>query len=296
VINYSSVLIIYNPNAMRGRVEDYMPRIKQRLSLRYATVEAMSSPEIDGAEAIATRYASKYDILVVCGGDGTLHRVINGVLKTGANPVIGLLPFGTCNDVAHTLGLPHDIDKAVDAILRLNTTEYDIMYDGNEYIAYSLATGYLTKSTYTATNKSKKRFGRLAYFFSAIKCLFKFDSLPITVVYDGERVHGKFVYFMILNSQYAGGFHLNKEDDVNNGKVRLVLIKKTNAFASFFAFVKLFMFGIKSLLKSKCVIVKDVKRVEIENHANAPFTQDGEKIKFLKKQIAVKAKLTMIKK
>lgn len=294
--NYSSVLIIYNPSAYKGKIEDFIPYIKKRLSLRYTTIDAMSSPELDGAEKLAFKYASKYDIVISCGGDGTFRRTINGVIKSGANSLIGVLPFGTCNDVANSLGIPKAMDKAIDCILRLNQTKFDIFFDGTDYSAYSLATGYLTKSTYKASEKSKKKLGRFAYFLSAIKYMFKFSTVPMTVVADGERIHGKFTYFMLMNGERAGGFKLNKGDNMSDGKLKMVLIKDSNFIVDIFNFAKLFMFGIDAIKKNKNVIVRDVKTIEIENPSNTPFVSDGEKIKFLKKKIQVSDKLTIIKK
>ncbi len=288
-----SVLIIYNPNAMKGKIGEHLPHIKQRLSLRYEKVDAMATP-VEGAEDIALSFANKYDILVSCGGDGTLHEVINGVMKSGSQPTIAILPFGTCNDVARTFNIPFDLDKAIDCILRLNTTSYDVMFDGKDYVTYALATGYLTKASYSASSKIKKKIGRLAYVFSGIRCMFQFEALPITITCDNERIHGKFIYLMAMNGESTGGFKLNKGEIINNGKVKLVLIKK--ARGCLFTFLKLFLFGIKSIIKSKNAIIREVKHFEIENHANTPFTLDGEKAKFLKKKIQVKQVLNIVKK
>ncbi len=294
--NYSSVLIIYNPNAMRGKIDEFMPKIKQRLLLRYDVVDCMTSPKIDGALELSMKHAGKYDIVVSCGGDGTLHQVVNGIIKSGHNPLIGILPYGTCNDVASTLKIPKNLDKAIDCLLRLNTTKYDLLFDGSNYITYSLATGYLTRSTYSATNNSKRKFGRFAYFLNALKYVFKFKSLPLTVTVDGERIHGKFIYCMLINSEYAGGFRLNKGEDLANERTKLVLIKKTKALGGFINFFKLFFFGVNSIKKSKNVIVMDAKNVVIENHSNAPFTMDGEKLNFLKKELSANYQITFIKK
>lgn len=292
--NIQNVLIIYNPNAMKGKIAEHMPHIKQRLLLRYSNVEAVSTP-VEGAEDLAYTNAPKYDMLVSCGGDGTLHEVINGVMKSGSQPIIALLPFGTCNDVARTLKIPFKLDEAIDCILKLNTTSYDIMYDGKDYITYTLATGYLTETSYSAPSKVKKKLGRMAYVLIGIKCLFKFKALPITLMCDNERIHGKFVYCMIMNGESAGGFKLNKGEVINNGKVKVVLIKK-KGIASFFAFVRLFLFGVNSVRKCKSVIVRDVSHIEIENHSNTPFTYDGEKAVFLKKNIEVQTVKSIVKK
>ena len=278
-----SVLIIYNPNAMKGKISEHLPHIKQRLLLRYPQVDAMATP-FEGAEDIAHSFADKYDILISCGGDGTLHEIINGVMKSGSQPIIAIFPFGTCNDVARTFKIPFDLDKAIDAVLRLKTISYDVMFDGTDYVTYALATGYLTQASYSASSKIKKKIGRLAYVFSGIKCMFHFDALPMTVTCDGERIHGKFVYMMAMNGESTGGFKLNKGEIINNGKVKMVLIKRGRGIRSLFTFLKLFLFGIKSVVKSKNAIVREVTHFEIENHANTPFTLDGEKAKFLKKK------------
>lgn len=281
---------------MKGKIDEFLPKIKQRLSLRFSVVDVVSTPNSDGAEGLAFKLAPKYDVVVSCGGDGTLHQVINGIMKCEAKCLLGILPFGTCNDVARTLGIPFEFDKAIDCLLRLNTTKFDLMFDGEEYISYALATGYLTKTSYLATNKEKKKFGRLAYVLKGLKYINKFDALPMTVTFDKERIHDKFVFMMLINSETAGGFKINKDNIVDNGKVKLVMIKKRNWFTTFFAFVKLFLFGINSVKKNKNVIIRDVKKIEIENHANSPFTIDGEKAKFLKKHIEVQTRLEVIKK
>ncbi len=294
--NYSSVLIIYNPNAMKGKIEEKIPYIKGRLSVRFPIVEAMTSSDNDGANKIAYTHAKNYDIVISCGGDGTLNNVVNGVIKSKAECVIGLLPFGTCNDVARSLRIPLNLDKAIDAILRLNIDNYDIMFDGEKYITYSIASGYLTDVGYSTKTSSKRKFGRFAYFFSGLKNMFKFNAMPITITCDNEKIYDKFVYAMIINGESAGGFRLNKKDNMNDGKVKLVMIKRKNFFASFFTFLGLFIFGVKHIRKRKCVLVKDVKSVVIENHSNSPFIFDGEKTKFLRKTILVNSKLNFIKK
>jgi len=158
-----------------------------------------------------------------------------------------------------------------------------------------MAAGYLTDCSYATSSKVKKRIGRLAYVGYGIKSIFKFKALPMTVVADGERIHDKFVYCMLVNGESTGGFRVNKGEVLNNERVKLVMIKKRNFFASLFVFLRLFLFGIKNIRKSKLAIVRDVHNVEIENHSNTSFTFDGEKAKFLKKKVTIDTKVTMIK-
>ncbi len=289
--DYQSVLIVYNPNALKGKISEYIPKIKQRLSLRFSVVDNMATPET-GAEAIAYKYATKYDIIVSCGGDGTFHEIANGVKKANADTVIAVLPFGTCNDVAHTLGIPKNLDKAIDCILRFNTAEYDLIYDGKDYITYTLAAGYLTNVSYTTSKAVKRKIGRLAYVLEGIKDLFTFRALPMTINYDGVKENGKYVYLMLMNSKYIGGFKVNPHEHLDNKKVKLVAIKK--GFWSLFTYIKMFLFGVNSIKKSKCAIVCDVSSITVENHANETFTMDGEMYRFLYKTFSAQQSITVV--
>lgn len=291
-----SVLVIYNPGAKRGKIEEIIPNIKKRLSLRYSSVDFMAGQTANGAEELAAQYADKYDIIVSCGGDGTLHQVVNGVAKSGHNPLIGILPFGTCNDVSRTLNIPKKLDKAIDCILRLNTTKYDVMFDGTNYISYSLAAGYFTPVSFATSSTLKRRFGRFAYFLYAFKILFKSKFMPMTITFGEEKYNGKVAFILIMNGTSVAGFKLNKGEDLANNSVKLVVVKGANPFATFFRFLKLFMFGIKAVKKSKQVIVADISECEIKNPSNEAFAVDGEREEFLKKTITVTNQITFITK
>jgi len=60
----ASVLIIYNPNALKGKIDEVLPNIKQRLLLRYSVVDTMVGQTDDGTEQLALKYAGKYDIVL----------------------------------------------------------------------------------------------------------------------------------------------------------------------------------------------------------------------------------------
>lgn len=290
---FNKLLIIYNPNAMQGKIESVLPYIKGRLSLRYSVVDSAFTLPNNSAEDIAIKNASRYDIIVSCGGDGTLNQVVNGVKKSGYDPVVAILPFGLSNDVAKTLKIPTKLDKAIDTILRLNTINYDLMFDGSNYITSTLAAGYLADTAYATSNSSKKKFGRLAYIAHAFKRAFKLKEFPMTFTCDKERTHDKFIFLMLLNDNYVGGIKVN-HSNLSDNKTYLVAIKKTNKFHEYFSFVRLFLFGLNAVKKSKNVIIRECTNIEIENHSNTPFSIDGEKTKFLKKTISVKNNIKLV--
>lgn len=279
---------------MRGKVNEFLPHIRQRLFLRYPTVDTISGTSWQDTEGIASKNAEKYDIILSLGGDGTLHNVINGVARSGKQCIVGVLPFGTCNDVARTLKIPRELDKALDAVLRLNTTKYDLMFDGEQYIAYTLAGGYLTGVSFNTNQKFKRKVGRFAYICAGIKNIFSLKGLPFTFKVDGERIHGQFVYVMLMNGHSAGGFNINKGEDLANGKIKFVAIQKSKGLGALNCFVRLFTRGVNAIRKNKYAYVRDAKMIDIENPSNEAFTLDGEKVKFLTKHIQVTTEIEMI--
>ena len=78
---------------MKGKIDKFIPHIKERLLLRFSIVDCLFSDNVDGAFTLSQKYANKYDIVVACGGDGTVHQVVNGVKKSGANCVVGIFSF-----------------------------------------------------------------------------------------------------------------------------------------------------------------------------------------------------------
>ena len=58
-----------------------------------------------------------YSHVIISGGDGTINMVVNIMLSCGVNVPIGIIPSGTCNDFARSIGMPANINKCVDIIL-----------------------------------------------------------------------------------------------------------------------------------------------------------------------------------
>ena len=137
---------------------------------------------------LARKNAEKYNVVVVAGGDGSIHNVINGVKQSKGRPTLGFLPYGTVNDVCRTLNVPKDLDKAIDVILRGDTIKYDIMQEGNNYMIYTFAGGMFVSTSFKTSTGMKRVLGKVAYFITGAKQLFSMRTLPLTVTIDGERI------------------------------------------------------------------------------------------------------------
>ena len=290
--------IVYNPGAMRGKIAKKLPYIQRRLSAKFEGCEAYETLPGDQTIGLVEGLCEKYDTIVAIGGDGTIHFVANGIAKSGKNVKMGVLPYGTVNDVAHNLHVPKNADKAIDIILRGYTLDYDLMYDGKEYMVYTVAGGIFVSSSFSASRKLKNVWGRLAYIFKGIGSFFAHKSLPLTIKSDGKTYHGKYMLCLVLNSYSAAGMMINGESSLSDGKMEVVLIRRAKKglfgfFRALFVVARTFLFGLKSIKKCKDVDMLYTSSIKIENHSNTAFTADGEKTNFLNKELTITTQIEM---
>lgn len=291
----NSVLVLYNPTARKGKITKYFPYIESRLKTKYKKVDFIGSESAEDLKEQAKNNAGLYDLIIIAGGDGSLHLAVNGIKESGKNPTLAFLPYGTVNDVCHTLRMSYNMRKAMDTILRGETIMYDTMKDKDKHYIYTLSGGMFVSTSFKTNRTLKNIFGKLAYYFYGIKEVFKMHSLPLTIVADGERFHGRYILCMLLNSSSAAGYKINKEKDIDDQMVDLILIeKKKNYFHSLIILVRMFLFGLNNIRKSKLVTIKKCKDIHIENHSNEPFTKDGEQENFLKKDIKISSPIKVI--
>ena len=289
-----SLIVIYNPNARKGKIQEVMPYILSRLSTKFSPCDSVQSKSAEDMVDLARKNAEKYDCIVVAGGDGSIHNVINGVKQSKGRPILGFLPYGTVNDVCRTLNISRKLDKAIDVILRGETIKYDIMQEGNNYMIYTFAGGMFVSTSFKTSTGMKRALGKIAYFITGAKQLFSMRTLPLTVTIDGERHHGRYIMAMVLNSASAAGFRINKERDIDDGLIDVILVEKKRSYLkALFTLLKMFLFGLNSVRKHKNVIIQKCKNVKIENHSNEPFTQDGEEADFLTKEIKITSPITV---
>src|SRR5207237_8800381 len=86
--------------------------------------------------------ASDFDLMVSAGGDGTLNEAVNGIARGGCNAALGVLPLGTGNEFARTLGVPTDLETAMQQIMAGKTRAIDLDRVTTDRIRYFLNVPY----------------------------------------------------------------------------------------------------------------------------------------------------------
>ena len=165
----------------------------------------------------AKEACSDFEVLIVAGGDGTFHQVINVVAKENRQPILGFLNAGTMGDVAANFGSSHSFWKGLRIIEKGCTSPLDLCLANDIYFAYMAAVGAYSDIAYLAQRRKKKAFGKLAYYALAIREAFKKRRVKLTLEAEGERLTYDGPFLLLMNGKRVGGFYVNRGGDPNDG-------------------------------------------------------------------------------
>ena len=282
-------LFIFNPKSGKGKIAKKLDKIVSCLNGCFDLVEVHPSANNQDVLDCIVSKQNEIDCVVVAGGDGTISQAVNGILQTGKKIKLGLLPFGTVNDVAHSLKISRRTNKALKVIAGGKTFLHDAIKVNNRYGIYVFGFGLFTETSYNTSQKAKKKFGRIAYAFHALKKLQETKNKNLTFFLDGEKVSTLSSFFLMSNSRFVAGQKIEKNVLLNDGKAKAVLIKSKRekpSLVDFSRIIKLFVFGLK---RSSHVVTEHITNAEIICPEKINFNLDGECF------VADKVKLSIIR-
>ena len=270
-----NVLLIINPCAgrtsTRASAEDIMARFPEKdyaFTVKYTTCRG-------DATRLVQEYSAGHDLVVCCGGDGTLNETINGVMTLPNRIPIGYIPAGSTNDLASTLGIPAKLDKAAAIIREGMTHSYDIGLFNNRYYSYVASFGAFTRASYATSQRMKNLFGHAAYLFNGFfKEWRHISSVHMQIEYDDGEIEGDFSFGAISNStSVAGLFRFDKNKvKLNDGLFEVLLVRK----ARFSEAPSLLNKIRKKEYDGKRIILLRTSKVKITTPAPIAWTLDGE--------------------
>ena len=230
------VSVIINPASGRNNIGDYVEDILNLIKKKGGTPEIHTTTGKDDARQYLANHGAGSDMIVGCGGDGTLSEVINSAVDLPGKPPIAYIPSGTTNDFSKTMGLPTDILKALMVLSHGVSRALDVGKFEDRYFIYVASFGLFAESSYATPRKLKRRLGRLAYMITGAKELLNLRSYRMTVTDDTGKVReGDYIYGSVSNSTSIGG--LMKLDDrivdLSDGRHEVVLIRKPSRMREF---------------------------------------------------------------
>lgn len=177
-------------------------------------------------QTVRNAVASGAPMVIVGGGDGTLSGVVDELV--GKPVVFAVLPLGTANSFARTLGLPLDLDAAVATIADGRRRRVDLGMIDDDYFANCAAMGLSPMIGASVPHGLKKYLGRLGYLVWAIWCFVRFRPFVVTVSDDAgpHRVWASEV--RILNGRYHGGIEMSEKAQPDSGEMLIQVVTGRN--------------------------------------------------------------------
>lgn len=212
--------LIVNPVSGTDSGPEYLQTINERLRASVGDLDiVLTVGGGDAAQAAEAAARDGYERLYVAGGDGTLNEAVNGVARVPgalARVTFGLIPLGTGNDFANALGLPEDVDAAVEILLAGRAVEVDVgVLNGRRFVNVS-AGGFIAEVSDAVDPRLKSVAGKLAYLVGGAQVLFEFEPVRARVAAAGAEGGGAAAeaheldlhLFAVCNSRQVGGGRL----------------------------------------------------------------------------------------
>ncbi len=198
---YPKVHVVINPAA--GQDEPILNTLND--VFHSAGVEwdiSLTHKSGDATRLAAEAAASGVDLVIAYGGDGTQMEVANGLLGTGVPQAI--LPGGTGNAMAHTLGVPINTREAAKLIVTSTKRRaIDLAKIGDQFFMLRAYCGLSSEDA--ASREQKDRLGQLAYVQAALKFIREVPETHYRATVDGEVIEGEALIVFILNAGSIGG-------------------------------------------------------------------------------------------
>ncbi len=223
------VLLIINPVAGRLKAKGALFDIVNAFcEAGYIVTTQTTQYQGHGIELAASAKKDEYDLVCCSGGDGTLHEIITGIIKSGSTIPVGYIPAGSTNDFAEAMGLSKVPAEAAKNIVNGKPVKLDIGTFGDDnYFSYIASFGAFTNVAYAAPQDLKNRLGYLAYMLEGAKDLKDIKSRKVTYTANGQEYSGKYIFGGVSNSTaVAGGIIKMKKSLVNfqDGIFELIMI------------------------------------------------------------------------
>lgn len=187
----------------------------------------LTTGEGDAFESAQNASANGVDLVLACGGDGTVTEVASGL--RGSTTPMSILPAGTGNVMAVELGIPMDIPRVLRALLARQFTlrQVDMALLDQEPFLLRVGVGYEAEISVGASREDKARHGRLAYMVAAWRKLRGFAQTQYRIQVDDKLIVMRGVTCMICNSANVGvpNVSLNAQADVSDGLLDVIVVK-----------------------------------------------------------------------
>lgn len=192
------ILVVYNPVSGSKKGRDLKKLISCELEKMQISATWFETKPCK-AQDFSSLKDRQYERVLVCGGDGTIAEVATWLIREKRKTSLAILPTGSANVLAHSLGLHFfDTKKGLREALSLPSKPLDVLrVNRNRLALVAVGRGYDAVLMEATTRSEKRKFGPLAYVFAFLKTFFFYRSKAYKISIDGKR------HFLVAKSVVA---------------------------------------------------------------------------------------------
>lgn len=270
--------LIFNP---RSGTADQIKEFLLQLDSRHRCDLRTSSTGSDLIKIAQEAVEENYDRIVVAGGDGSISQVIQGIAPHFADVELAILPFGTGNDLARSLGLaPDRVSEACQAVFSDDLVKIDVIQITTEQTSYCINVangGFGGEVAMKILPEDKKKWGAMAYWMSAVMHLADPHPFDVELELDGKTYHESLLGLAFCNGRFVGGgFPIGPGSMLNDGLLDVTTIPHMSALQLMSVGVN---FALGRANTEQTVKMYRARKIHMRSKPNMPFSIDGELVK-----------------
>ena len=234
------LLLLYNVKAGRGRIRRKMDALEQIFSeAGYMPIRKMLRFGQNPFEGVN----EQIDLVVICGGDGTINYVVNAMRAMNLDYPLGIITAGTANDFAGAIGASSRPLKAARQIVNGVEQRIDCGRVNGMYFVNIFSFGMFTTTSQHTPEKIKRHIGKAAYLIEGSKELHNREFIPLHVVHDNGEFEVDSMITLVFNGETAGKFPLARNASIRDGLLDCMIMRKCGTFEGAWAAAKLIVLG-----------------------------------------------------
>lgn len=226
----NKALVIFNPNAGRGRGQKRVQEVRDALDAAGVPYESVISEDRGHAIELAHRAAlAGRELIVAAGGDGTINEVVNGLMEAATEGAamarLGIMPIGSGNDFAGSLGIPLDLRQAAEKLKRGELRAVDIGLVNGRYFDNNVGVGFEAMINIEAHKMTWLR-GQVLYLTAVFRALVSFPFPTVTIDLDGRQIKDKSILMISVgnNPRIGGGFPITPDAVPDDGEMDICIV------------------------------------------------------------------------
>lgn len=270
------IRVVLNPAAGTSISDEVRAVVEQAFGSANRPYDIYETKPDDDLGSYLDQAKSEGDGLVIAaGGDGTVSLVASQLVGSGVP--IGILPTGSANVLALELGLPQDLQEAMDIIAGEHQVhDLDLMHFGRRHYILQIGIGIDSLMVRDTSRKAKRVLGRLAYMVTLFTKFIGYRSRRFTILADGQRLRPRAWQIVVANAGTLGAppFRWGPDISLNDGAVDICIFNVRTPFSYVRQIARVLLGQHKN--DTHITYVRVQERVTIAADHSLPIQADGE--------------------